>query len=531
MIISHLKHKELEGTEWLFQSDSDHNKGVADLAELFASDFGFAKWGRVLGLLHDKGKEQTGFQNYIKGASGYDSRFASFPRTPHAFVGALVAKELYKNIYPLLSYPIMGHHAGLYDYEDFEQKMEDVIPEEVKVEPLNILLESPKGLNIEKHDFHHIIRMLYSCLVDADYLDTERFMNEDNYKLRNNDTSLKDLLPKLEMYLNELRENANDTVVNKIRNEIQSQCIKLSDENPGFFSLTVPTGGGKTLSSLIWAILHALKFNKKRIIIAIPYTSIIVQTAEILRNIFGEENVLEHHSNSDPENIANKERYLKMKLATENWDYPIVVTTNVQLFESMFSNKPSSCRKLHNICNSVLILDEVQTLPINFLQPIVDGLKTYQRLFGTSVLFTTASQPALNGEIKWGVTNRQKLSGIPDIKEIIPDYFNWHEKLKRGNLIIEDERCDYLQIADKLIQHKRVLCIVNTRKDAHELYNLLPKEGLTIHLSRMMCSKHIIKTIKQIKRALKEDEDTIIRVVSTQLIKMKQLSPMVLHSI
>ena len=225
------------------------------------------------------------------------------------------------------------------------------------------------------------------------------------------------------IYLNELRENANDTVVNKIRNEIQSQCIKLSDENPGFFSLTVPTGGGKTLSSLIWAILHALKFNKKRIIIAIPYTSIIVQTAEILRNIFGEENVLEHHSNSDPENIANKERYLKMKLATENWDYPIVVTTNVQLFESMFSNKPSSCRKLHNICNSVLILDEVQTLPINFLQPIVDGLKTYQRLFGTSVLFTTASQPALNGEIKWGVTNRQKLSGIPDIKEIIPDYF------------------------------------------------------------------------------------------------------------
>ena len=221
--------------------------------------------------------------------------------------------------------------------------MEDVIPEEVKVEPLNILLESPKGLNIEKHDFHHIIRMLYSCLVDADYLDTERFMNEDNYKLRNNDTSLKDLLPKLEMYLNELRENANDTVVNKIRNEIQSQCIKLSDENPGFFSLTVPTGGGKTLSSLIWAILHALKFNKKRIIIAIPYTSIIVQTAEILRNIFGEENVLEHHSNSDTENIANKERYLKMKLATENWDYPIVVTTNVQLFESMFSNKPSSC--------------------------------------------------------------------------------------------------------------------------------------------------------------------------------------------
>ena len=241
------------------------------------------------------------------------------------------------------------------------------------------------------------------------------------------------------------------------------RSLAAAGKAPGFYSLTVPTGGGKTLSSLVWAIRHAVKHQKQRIIIAIPYTSIIVQTAEVLRSIFGEENVLEHHSNTDPEKITNDELTDKLKLASENWDYPIVITTNVQLFESMFSNKPSACRKLHNICNSVLILDEVQTLPLEYLQPIVDGLSTYQRIFGTSVLFTTASQPALKGTIQFGITRTSQLKGIPEIKEIIPDDLNLHNRLKRVNLLIAKERSDYYVIAERILQHTLVSRMLNTR--------------------------------------------------------------------
>lgn len=292
----------------------------------------------------------------------------------------------------------------------------------------------------------------------------------------------------------------------------------MADTPTGFYSLTVPTGGGKTLSSLVWAIKHAIKNGQKRVIIAIPYTSIIVQTASILRSIFGEENVLEHHSCVDPEQIKDEKLKEKMKLATENWDYPIIVTTNVQLFESMFSNKPSACRKLHNIVNSVIILDEVQTLPMDYLQPIVDSLKTYNKLFNVSFLFTTASQPVLSGLIE-GCNPKAAFNGIDHITEIIPDDFKLHEKLRRVKLSINDEGKNYDEVAEMLSQHKRVLCIVNTRRDAKEIYQRLSQEGVTLHLSKMMCPDHISETIKSIKTALKDDKNEIIRVVSTQLIE------------
>lgn len=292
----------------------------------------------------------------------------------------------------------------------------------------------------------------------------------------------------------------------------------MADTPTGFYSLTVPTGGGKTLSSLVWAIKHAIKNGQKRVIIAIPYTSIIVQTASILRSIFGEENVLEHHSCVDPEQIKDERLKEKMKLATENWDYPIIVTTNVQLFESMFCNKPSACRKLHNIVNSVIILDEVQTLPMDYLQPIVDSLKTYNKLFNVSFLFTTASQPVLSGLIE-GCNPKAAFNGIDHITEIIPDDFKLHEKLRRVKLSINDEGKNYDEVAEMLSQHKRVLCIVNTRRDAKEIYQRLSQEGVTLHLSKMMCPDHISETIKAIKTALKDDKNEIIRVVSTQLIE------------
>ena len=517
-VISHIKYN---GTDWIIQSNEEHQKGVANLASQFAGEFGMAEWGRVLGLLHDKGKEQKTFQQHIQKESGYNPEIKVEGDYNHAYVGALIAKKLFSNppYYLLMDNILMGHHRGLYDHGDKEEILKKKMPDDVSVETLNEEqkkrkwnippLESPK-------DRHHLIRMLYSCLVDADRLDTEEFMLPEQSKLRGGKSTVEELLQKLETHLAELKKNAADTEVNKIRNEVQQYCINASEDPVDFYSLTVPTGGGKTLSSILWALRHAKKNGLKRVIIAIPYTSIITQTAAVLRNILGDENVLEHHSNV---NLTDEnETTQRLKLATENWDYPIIVTTNVQLFESLFSNKPSDCRKLHNIVNSVLILDEVQTLPMEFLRPIVDTLDTLKRVFNVSVLFTTASQPVLSGRIE-GTNPFISFDALPQIKEIIPKNANLHDKLRRVKLEIDDTPQSYDDIAEKIAQHSRVLCIVNTRKDAKEIYFRLPKEGICFHLSRMMCPAHVREVIDEIKEALKNDSNTIIRVIATQLIE------------
>ncbi len=366
--------------------------------------------------------------------------------------------------------------------------------------------------------FHHLSRMLFSCLVDADRLDTERFMDVESWRKRGNSATLADLLPQLEAYMQKLQSNAADTKVNRIRQQVKEQCSRTSSSEKGFYSLTVPTGGGKTLSSLLWAMKHAVSHSMNRIIIAIPYTSIIVQTAGLLKEIFGEENVLEHHSNFDPDDIKDEENREKAKLATENWDYPIIVTTNVQLFESMFSNKTSDCRKLHNMANSILVLDEVQMLPTGFLRPIVDALKAYQEMFGVSVLFTTASQPVLSGLIE-GTNPKADFKGIEHIKEIIPEEFALHDQLRRVKLSIDDTGKTYDEIAAKVSEYNKVLCIVNTRKDAKELYDRLPNDGVKLHLSRMMCPAHLHETIGKIKTLLKDESQPIVRVIATQLVE------------
>lgn len=517
-IVSHLRL--CEDGEWKFQSNEEHTEGVAQLAGEFAGEFGMPTWGRVLGLLHDKGKEQASFQQHILKASDYDARIEVKGDYHHAYVGGLIARGLYgKTADGFLVNPIVSHHRGLYDYNEMEAMLQDkVIPSDVTNDCKKLTLERPPFPSVRPEDFHHLYRMLYSCLVDADFLDTERFMNKEAAKLREGKKSLKELMPALEGFLAQLKANAKDSPVNRIRNQVQQRSLDTAAMPPGFYSLTVPTGGGKTLSSLVWAMHHAIHHGKRRIIIAIPYTSIIVQTAAILKSIFGEENVLEHHSNVNPEEIKNKELQHRLRLATENWDYPIIVTTNVQLFESMFSNKPSHCRKLHNIVNSVVILDEVQTLPTDYLQPIVDSLKTFSKLFGVSVLFTTASQPVLSGRIE-GCNPKESFKGIDHIEEIIPPEYKLHDKLRRVQLQIDDSPSTYDEIAAHLCQHKRVLCIVNTRRDAKELFQRLPKEGITLHLSRMMCPDHVACTIEQIRKALTDSSNEIIRVVATQLVE------------
>lgn len=510
-IISHVRQ-----TDIAIQSNDEHQQGVAELASEFAREFGMTEWGRVMGLLHDKGKEKKAFQQHIIKESGLNPETRVDGDYRHAYVGALIAKELFPKSHLLVDNALMGHHMGLYDDGDMRELMKSPIPDEVTVDEINAYLEKPR---VEKpKDIHHLERMLYSCLVDADFLDTEAFMQPEQSRLRGNHDSLATLEKRLEVFLAGLKKNAPDTEVNRIRNDVQNWCVKESVNPPDFYSLTVPTGGGKTLASVLWAIKHAIKNDLKRIIIAIPYTSIITQTASVLRNIFGVENVLEHHSNVDRSAFNDKELAQKMKLATENWDYPIIVTTNVQLFESLFSNKPSDCRKLHNIAKSVLILDEVQTLPTDFLQPIVDTFDTLKRVFGVSVLFTTASQPVLSGLIQ-GTNPFVSFEGLSNIYEIIPKDANLHHRLRRVELRFEENPKSYDDVAEELSHHSRVLCIVNTRNDAKEIYSRLPKEGFCLHLSRMMCPDHVMETIDNVKLALKESSNTTIRVVATQLIE------------
>lgn len=514
MIISHVRN-----SDGAIQSNEEHSEGVSKLCEKFAGEFGFGEWGRVLGELHDKGKERKTFQEHIIKDSGLDPSVRVEGDYQHAYVGALLARKLFgPTADNFFSNPIAGHHRGLYDIDELQSVLnERTLPTEIEPVLSKFNLTKPPYVP-EKQDFHHLYRMLFSCLVDADRLDTERFMNPESYKLRQGRTTLEGLLPRLESYLEALKLSSKDTEVNRVRDEVQTLCRRAADSPQGFYSLTVPTGGGKTLSSVLWAMRHAVSHGLKRIIIAIPYTSIIVQTASILKSIFGEENVLEHHSNFDLDAIEDTEDVIRIQLAMENWNYPIIVTTNVQLFESMFSNKTSACRKLHNIVKSVLILDEVQTLPTNFLQPIVDALKTYNRIFGISVLFTTASQPVLSGLIE-GCNPMAKFTGIKNITEIIPDSLKLHETLRRVRLDIDETPRSYDEIAAILCKHKRVLCIVNTRRDAKEIFKRLPGEGVTLHLSRMMCPDHVKETLERIKATLKDVSCEIVRVVSTQLVE------------
>ncbi len=512
-IISHINESKV------IQTNEEHQLGVATWAARFADDFGCGDIARIMGLLHDKGKEQAEWQKYIQGVTGYNPKYCHIQHGPnHAYVGGIIANRCYKNIAPLIAQPIVGHHRGLYDYCDYVEEMKRDIPQDVHLdEPLPWTMPNFR-VKPEKKDFHHIVRMMFSCLVDADSLDTEAFMSPEQANSRGNHTSMQDVLDKLQAYIKELKKKSIDSDVNRIRNYVQEQCIQESLGGVGFYSLTVPTGGGKTLSSVLWALHHAVNNGLKRIIIAIPYTSIIVQTAATLKGIFGEENVLEHHSNINVEEIKNEEIREKMQMATENWDYPIIVTTNVQFFESLFSNKRSDCRKLHNIAKSVVILDEVQTLPLEFYRPIIDTLSTLNRIFGTSFLFTTASQPILSGKIK-GCNPLVYFEALPTIKEIIPEEAKLYDRLRRVKLEFYPEAKSYDEMAEEISKHDRALCIVNTRRDAKEIFERLPKEGVTLHLSRMMCPAHVAKTIREIKEVLKKEDARPIRIVATQLIE------------
>jgi CRISPR-associated endonuclease/helicase Cas3 len=524
--MEYIAHVRKEDNGFGIQTMDDHLNGTACFASEFASKFQNEQWGHLLGIWHDIGKYSEAFQSYIKVNSGYEEDDQKHPKTDHTSAGAILSKELYPQFWPSIAYCIAGHHAGLHNWypeigisgdltdrlkkQDFLENIRSSIPSNLlHIQSLN----APIGKPINKENIHLWIRMLFSCLIDADRLDTERFMNPEAYNKRGNYEQLASLKRLFDNHMQELAKNAKPTDVNRIRGEILRQCINSGKRQPGFFSITVPTGGGKTLSSMAWALEHAVKYNKSRIIIAIPYTSIITQTVQVYRNIFGEENVVEHHSNID-EDTTSQER----KLAVENWDAPIVVTTNVQLFESLFSNKTSRCRKLHNMVNSIIILDEAQMLPPEFLKPILTALKNLVGDYNVSVLLSTATQPALTGKI--GGNGQHAFMGIEQntVWELISDTSKLTEDLKRVELQMPDstnQPVEWEGLSNELSQYEQLLCIVNTRRDCRELYRLMPAG--TIHLSRMMCTAHIMDLIAIIKQTLKEDKP--IRVISTQLIE------------
>lgn len=508
---------------WKTQSIKDHCLGTANLAEHMAEAFNAAPWARLCGLWHDIGKYSVEFQHHIISSSGFDPSVHDPGKVDHATAGALLAKGILGKVISLpIAYCICGHHHGLMDYEgnersclEFhlssqEQHYLDDIRRFLPKEDKTTILPSPKCKDIKY--WHIWIRMLFSCLVDADWLDTERFMNPEDFAARSKYKTLAQLKPILDKKLYDLSHSSMATKVNAIRNEVQDACRKSGALPQGIYSLTVPTGGGKTLSSLLWAMEHAISHGLQRIIIAIPYTSIVTQTADQLRKIFGSENIVEHHSYADFDNLKDEERH-KMKLAIENWDAPIIVTTNVQLFESLYSNKTSRCRKLHNIAKSVLILDEVQTLPVENLRPIIDMLKGLSQSMSTSILFTTATQPAFSGTIGSGIS---KFEGL-ESKEIIHDVDGLFKKMRRVDINFKNEQYSYENLAREIAKPSQVLCIVNTRCEALQLYNSLTDKSNAFHLSRMMCQQHIADEISIIKERL--TEGLPVQVISTQLIE------------
>jgi CRISPR-associated endonuclease/helicase Cas3 len=510
--------RQLPDGKWVEHFLDEHLLAVAELAANFASAFNSQDWARLSGLWHDLGKYREKFQQYIKSVSGYDAEAhieGTLGRVDHSTAGAIHAIEKLGPQGRFLAYLIAGHHAGLPDWNGepstlFQRlkngETKGYLHEALHASPALDILEQPRPASLPPQGSLVLwIRMLFSCLVDADFLDTEAFMDGRKSGLRAGRPQLAELKTAFDRHMMDKAAKASDTPVNRIRAEVLRQCRDKAVIPSGLFSLTVPTGGGKTLSSMAFALNHAVHHGKGRVIYVIPYTSILEQTAEIFRSIFGEENVIEHHSNLDPDKEDSRSR-----LATENWDAPIVVTTNVQFFESLFAAKTSRCRKLHNIVNSVVVLDEAQLLPPEFLAPILHVMQDLAHNYKVSFVLSTATQPAFSP--------RPKFAGLNDVRELMDNPEQLYIDLKRVEAELPADfntARTWESIAEELQQYESVLCIVNSRKDCRELHGLMPTD--TIHLSALMCGQHRSKVIADIKQRLKDGIPT--RVISTQLVE------------
>ena len=489
------------------QTIKEHLEGTAKLSGEFAEKFGKQDWGYCCGMLHDIGKYSIDFQKRILGENNY--------RVDHSTAGARVCLEK-GGKYSFLEYCIAGHHAGLPNYgNNYDESTDSTLSgrrlkklsdyqayqTEIEVPAINSMPIDLKRTVNPDFSLSVFMRMIYSCLVDADFLDTEAFMKEGKQG-RNSGENIEILFKKLENYISGWLKHQDINTVNGRRTEILKNCLEMGKTEKGLFRLTVPTGGGKTVASLAFALRHALENKMDRIIYVIPYTSIIEQNAKVFRDILGEENVLENHCNVDYE---SSEELLPMQLASENWDKPIVVTTNVQFFESLFANKSSKCRKLHNIANSVIIFDEVQMLPNDYLKPCIAMIEELINNYQVSAVLCTATQPALASFFHEGIS----------AKELCPrmeEQFEFFKRTVFENVGVLTEN-DLIQRLEKEYQ---ALCIVNTKKRAQRIYKQLEGEGV-YHLSTSMYPKHRRRILREIRERLQKNKKCIL--ISTSLVE------------
>lgn len=507
--MNYIAHKRIE-TDEQEQPLIEHLKNVSDLSEQFADCLNLSEYAKVIGMLHDIGKYSNRFQERING----DDKI----KVDHSSCGM---KEAFKHKLLIAAFCIAGHHGGIPDggsrgdcddnrtlkgrliknTEDYSAWVSEVNQ--------NIIKTIQEPFTKDPIPYSFILRFLFSCLVDADYLDTEHFMSSGSV-VRQGGDELSYLLSLLNNHIAKWQSPTGK--LNILRTQMLNECIEIGqNSNEKLFTLTVPTGGGKTISSMAFALNYAVKHNKKRIIYVIPYTSIIEQNAGVFRKIFGIKNLLENHSNINFDNYDDETK-VQMMLASENWDSPIVVTTAVQFFESMFSNKPSKCRKIHNIADSVVIFDEAQMLPLDYLLPCATAIRQLAENYNSAVVLCTATQPNFQSILNLTDNKGSNL----ELTEICKSAENLTDDFKRVNFKYEGKLEDD-EIALELKQCNQVLCIVNKKAHAQKIYSMLGKSEENFHLSTYMYPAHRQKVLEEIKKSL--DENKPCRVVSTSLIE------------
>ena len=492
------------------QTILEHLKGTASLCSAFAAAFDAEAQGQLAGMAHDIGKYSAAFQRRLHGG----------PKVDHASAGAF---ECLKAQQLAAAFAISGHHGGLPDgggrgdaagtgtfwgriNRASQGRLEDYHAWQSEFSLPHANTPAFAGTRLEGMFF---TRMLFSCLVDADYTDTGAFMDNSPY-LPASSSSMEELWRRLETYVSGWFPPKG--ALNMQRCAILEQCMSAGAQyGPGLFTLTVPTGGGKTVASLSFALAQAKARRMKRIVYVIPYTSIIEQTAQVFREILGDENVLEFHFGvqfDQQEDDASSPETAPLTRSVETWDVPVIVTTAVQFFESLYACRPSKCRKLHNLAQSVLIFDEAQMLPLPYLRPCVWAIAQLVRHYGASAVLCTATQPALDPIFQ------EFASEIP-IREICPMAEAHWESFRR----VSFQRVgtlSWMDLAARLQQQEQVLCVVNTRRAAREVFHQLSGSG-NFHLSTLMYPAHRRRILDEIRRRLRDGLPC--RVVSTSLIE------------
>lgn len=523
------------GAEW--HRLTEHLAGTAELARIHMEPTGNGGWGRLAGLLHDLGKATPEWQAYLQKAHAAPN--GSHAKVDHKLSGACFAQTLASGIPLALS--IAGHHGGLHDYSDLKARIAEAqvgerLSAALTALPLSVSSGGPalpewilagKSKEAKKRMLETFTRILFSALVDADFLDTEAYYassgkpdSESNQAARGNFPPLNSYQPFLDGYLECFKL---ETPVHQLRAEVLEACRNAGSSLRGAWTLTVPTGGGKTLSGLAWALRHAQTHGLRRVVVALPFTTIIEQTAKVFRDAFadlGPTVVLEHHSNLDPTKETPQNR-----VASENWDAPLIVTTQVQLFESLFSNKPSACRKLHRLQDSVIILDEVQSLPRHLLAPILDVLNDLVAHYGVSLLLMTATQPSL----AVCDTPSGHFPGLaPAPQEIIPKALEarlW-DGLRRvhahwpgqWDAPMADAPDYWEALARRVLAHPSALAICHLKRDAQALFRAIQREDPeALHLSAAMCSVHRRAVLNTVRQRLQEGRPC--HLVSTQVVE------------